>query len=114
MANIFTETHNISLVRGDDWRYEIPVIDSNNALFDWTGYANAASELRRNIDDPNPIATFTVTLSTGSIKLALAKASTVNIEPSVYLYDIQLDFPDGSLQTIIRGTLTVVADVTLL
>lgn len=29
-----------------------------------------------------------------------------------YLYDIQLTFPDGARQTYVRGTLTVVADVT--
>lgn len=114
MANIFTETHNISLVRGDDWRYEIPVVDSNNTPFDFTGYTSPQSELRRNIDDPNPIATFTVTLSTGIIKLTLAKASTALIEPGTYLYDIQLTFPDTTLQTIIRGDFRVVADVTLL
>ena len=113
MANIFTVSHDISLIRGDDWRYEIPVIDSNNAAFDWTGYTSPQSELRRNVDDPNPIATFTVELESGLVRLNLAKALTANIEPGNYLYDFEVIFPDLSLQTLINGKFTVVADITL-
>ena len=114
MANIFKVTHNISQVRGDDWKYTIPVKDTNNADFDWTGFTTPQSEMRRQIDDPSPVAVFTVTLETGKVILELANTSTVNIEPGTYVYDIQVIFPDLRKQTIIGGNFTVEADVTLL
>jgi hypothetical protein len=113
MANIFTETHDLSLVRGDDWRYEIPVIDSNNAAFDWTGYTSPKSEMRRNIDDPNIIADLAPDIETGLVRLNQAAANTLNIEPGTYYYDFEVVFPDLTKQTLIRGKITVIADVTL-
>lgn len=36
----------------------------------------------------------------------------IDVPAGRYLYDIQVTFPDGSRQTYVRGTLTVISDVT--
>ena len=58
MANIFTATTTITLRRGDDWDYEIPVKDSNNDDYDFTGWTNAKCQVRKNADDTNYVIEF--------------------------------------------------------
>lgn len=115
MANISKAIHNINVTRGDDWSYEIPVFDSSRNPQDWTGWANAKSQVRRKVDDETFIIEFAgadIELTTGKIVLKAASAVTADIDPFSYVYDIEADTPSGNKLTFIAGAFTVESDVT--
>lgn len=115
MANIFFESHSIVLKRGDSWNYEIPVTDSNNQAFDFTGWTNFKSQVRTQADATNVTIEFTgatIDVVTGIITLIADTAATTLLTPNVYTYDIQADLPSGQLITFIGGTFEITTDVT--
>jgi len=115
MPNIFKEAHAIEITRGDDIDYEIPIVDSNNAAFDFTGWTAFASHVRIAPESENTTLEFTggnIVATTGTITLTAAKALTAVIKPQVYFYDIEAIDPDTVQRTIISGTFTMLSDVT--
>jgi len=115
MPNIFKESHAIEITRGDDIDYEIPVTDSNNAAFDFTGWTAFASHVRPEANSENTTLEFTggnIVATTGKITLTAAKALTAVIAPNTYTYDIEAIDPDTVQRTIIGGTFTILPDVT--
>lgn len=82
------------------------------------GGTTLAGQVRTTPEAPSATATFTVTADAdqganpGLMQVTLAAADTANLTASTYAYDIQITWPDSTVQTILYGTLTVTKEVT--
>lgn len=114
MANISLVTHNIRLVKNDDWNYNITVVDASGNPFDFTGWTGKA-EMRKTETSANVILTFqtptTMVLTAGNINLNAPKANT-GMNSGAYVYDIEFVDDAGESRTLIKGVFTVVEDIT--
>lgn len=48
----------------------------------------------------------------GEFTISLAAATTAAVTNTQSAYDVQITWPDGEVQTILKGTLTMIEDVT--
>ena len=104
------------LVRGDDWTLKLNITSSGSAV-DVTGYTYYWT-LKDNVDDADPGALQVTASPTGSaaqageVVLSAAAATTTNITPQTYNYDVQQVNGSGVVQTLLLGKIKVVKDIT--
>jgi hypothetical protein len=102
--------------RGDTWAgFESFIIKVNNTPVDLTN-ASIKIDFRKQIDSP-----VALTLSTANGSVVLSNPSQgifsippriINIPFGIYLYDIQVTYPNGVVTTYVEGTWEIVADIT--
>lgn len=105
---------NISLYQGDTFELLFR-LKSGTSYVDLTG-ATPTAQIRASADAASPIISFTAALTDqtatpGGVMLTLSAAQTSGLTANG-VWDVQLAYPDGSVKTYLKGTVTVVKEVT--
>ena len=104
---------NIVIDAGADFQQIFTLEGSNNSALNLTGYT-ATAKMKKHPASLNDTATFSVSFISrlqGQLKISLGSATTKDIKPGRYSYDVLLN--DGSLKTrIVSGSAIVTAGVT--
>lgn len=106
MYNVFM--NDISMHRGDDAEFDIIVTD-NTGCGEYTLQDGDSLKfsMKKSIDDSELVLTKNLNKS----KLIIAHSDTASLDFGSYVYDIQLTFADGKIQTIIVGKLELEKEV---
>lgn len=106
---------NISIYRGDTYKMLVRVWtltedDNSGGPFDLTG-TTVLAQIRSSVNDVMPQTTFvTATPTAGVVQLTLTSGQTALLTmPAVY--DVQLHLPDGTVRTLVQGTIIINNDV---
>ena len=103
---------NLVIDQGTTFNADIDLVDSNDEVYDLTGYT-VASQMRKNYTSS---AAVTFTCSTngagGKIFLSLTASATATIEPGRYLYDVEITSPGGVKTRVVEGIVTVTPGMT--
>lgn len=106
----------ITIIKGDDYAHVVTLNTKVAGVLtpvNITGRTYTA-QLRKVVSQLLPDATFTCTVTSavnGQITITLSNAITRNLKVDCYHWDLQQN-ASGILNTILRGTATVVSDVT--
>lgn len=107
---------NITVYQGDtfDLVFRLRNPDTSEgpgSYIDLTG-CTAKAQVRSTEIDPTVLAEFTPTVDgvNGQVSLRLSSTQTAGLAAGVW--DVQLTFPDGTIKTYLKGTVTVVKEVT--
>ena len=104
---------NIIIDAGADFNQIFTLEGSNNSALNLSGYS-ATAKMKKHPASLNDTATFSVSIVNailGQLKISLGSATTKDIKPGRYSYDILLN--DGSIKTrIVSGSAIVTAGVT--
>ena len=104
---------NIIIDAGADFNQIFTLEGSNNSALNLSGYT-ATAKMKKHPATLNDTATFSVSVVNailGQLKISLGSATTKDIKPGRYSYDILLN--DGSIKTrIVSGSAIVTAGVT--
>ncbi len=104
---------NIIIDAGADFNQIFTLEGSNNSALNLSGYT-ATAKMKKHPASLNDTATFSVSVVNallGQLKISLGSATTKDIKPGRYSYDILLN--DGSIKTrIVSGSAIVTAGVT--
>ena len=104
---------NIIIDAGADFNQIFTLEGSNNSALNLNGYT-ATAKMKKHPASLNDTATFSVSVVNallGQLKISLGSATTKDIKPGRYSYDILLN--DGSIKTrIVSGSAIVTAGVT--
>ena len=103
---------NITIDQGSDFSVTIDVTNSDDSVFDLTGYT-VASQMRKNYASLSPAATFTCkhSGSSGEITISLTSNTTNSIEPGRYLYDVEIT-ANNVITRVVEGIATVTPGIT--
>jgi len=114
----FTRRELSPFARGDDWTLKFTLRDGQGATLDITGYSYWMT-LKKDADsaDPGdaqigPISAGSPDASNGIIYMTFPKATTYDLIPGSYHYDLQQVDDQGNVQTILLGKVTVAKDIT--
>jgi hypothetical protein len=107
-------TYDIELRQGDSYAQVITFREGDGTTpLNLTGYTVRA-QLRRWPSSPDGV-DFTIDttqLVLGEITIRLSGAQTTGLRPRPYSWDLELEEPGGTVQTVLAGTVTVNAQVT--
>jgi len=104
------------LVRGDDWTIKLNITE-NSAVVNITGYEYWLT-LKSNIDTADPgqvqvsIVASGANATNGIVYITVPNATTYNVTPGTYNYDVQQIDTANKITTILLGKVKVVKDVT--
>ena len=104
--------YDITIEQGSDFSLQLTVQDGGSAK-DLTGYS-VRGQIRSTIDASTIAAEFTGTVSNatgGILTISLPYTTTDDIAPGLYYYDVEI-YTAGSVQKLIKGTATVLGEVT--
>jgi hypothetical protein len=102
---------NLSLYRGDDFSFTLPVTNPDGSAYTLTG-CTALAQIRATATAPDPpTAVFTTSLATNIITLSLSNTVSAGIAVGAYVWDCQLMDASAKIHTIAAGAVTVTADV---
>jgi hypothetical protein len=115
-------TYNITLYRGDDWS-QVFTFATGTSLsstpIDLTG-STIVADIRSSENSGTVLATFTISNrldSAGTFTMSLPDATTTTLGNGTLasgpgVFDIQVTSPGGLVTTYIKGTITMILDVT--
>ena len=105
------------LYRGDSRQYTLSFTNNDGSKIDITGWkiyftlkkyawkADANADLKKDITaHSNPLE--------GETKITLTTGDTKNLGIGVYIFDIQIKRADGTILTVLKGTLEIMLDIT--
>ena len=105
---------NIVIDAGADFNQIFTLEGSNNSALNLTGYS-ATAKMKKHPASLNDTATFSVSIvnaQLGQLKISLGSATTKDIKPGRYSYDILLVSNAGIKSRVIGGSAIVTAGVT--
>ena len=114
----FTERELSAFAKGDDWQVEFTIKDENNTVIDITGYQYWLT-IKSDLSSADPgdgqdyALASGVDAAAGQVTLTIPRATTRNLTAGTYWYDLQQKDTGGLIQTLLRGRVRVVDDVTL-
>ena len=102
---------------GDDFPYQITVVDSDGTAVDLTGYTFYMTVKKKKGDsDTQAILKKTVTSipdpELGIVTITIDRADTLNFTAGVYPYDIKYKDASGDVRTLLIGYYNLVQGVT--
>lgn len=113
--SFFPATHNFDVYAGDTYTFTI-TYKENSVGVDLTGTTLASSIATAAGETATTTMTVTAaadqTANPGQMNVTLPAANSDLLTGASYVYDIEVTWPDTSVQTILRGTITVTQDVT--
>lgn len=99
---------------GDSFSRSIAVKNPNTSNYDFTNHT-ARMQVKEGAFFTTSVLELTsssgITLSTGSLVIDVSPED-MQIKPGVYVYDVEITLPSGSVQTWYGGTFTINGDVT--
>ena len=103
---------NLGLYQGDDASFTVFVTTDGTNPANITGYT-AQAQMRADVaDNCSSIAlTIATSVSSPNVTLTIPRTQTSGLAGR-YLWDLQLTAPSGTIQTILRGSVLVVQEVT--
>lgn len=114
-------THNIEIYRGDTYTkfLRIRAKDENGdpgPYVDLTG-STPKAQIRLTEDDPDVAAEFTAVLGNqttfpGSVHLSLTDTQTRGLDAVNHVWDMEITHADTSVRTYLKGSVTVLKEVT--
>ena len=105
---------NIVIDAGADFQQIFTLEGANNSALNLTGYS-ATAKMKKHPASLNDTATFSVSIvnaQLGQLKISLGSATTKDIKPGRYSYDILLVSNAGIKSRVIGGSAIVTAGVT--
>ena len=105
---------NIVIYAGADFNQIFTLEGSNNSALNLTGYS-ATAKMKKHPASLNDTASFSVSIvnaQLGQLKISLGSATTKDIKPGRYSYDILLVSNAGIKSRVIGGSAIVTAGVT--
>jgi hypothetical protein len=107
-------THNLELRQGDDFTQILSFFEADGTTpKNLTGY-QVRAQLRRwpSSLDGIDLVIDTDQLVMGTVTISLSGATTTALRVRPYVWDLELEEPGGTVQTVLAGTVTVQAQVT--
>ena len=104
--------YDITIEQGSDFSLQLTVQDGGSAK-NLTGYS-VRGQIRSTVDAATIAAEFTGTIinpTGGILTIRLPYTTTDDIAPGLYYYDVEI-YTAGSVQKLIKGTATVLGEVT--
>ena len=102
---------NLSLYRGDDFSFTMPVTHQDGSAYDLTGCTILAQIRATAMAADPPTAVFTSSVATNIITLSLAGTASAAIAVGTYVWDCQITDASAKVHTIAAGAVTMTADV---
>jgi hypothetical protein len=107
-------TTNFTIYTGIDFQqtFVFEGINSNSRL-NLTDH-NLCAKMRK-AEDSSTSTSFVVTVTdpgNARVALSMSNSTTAGLKPGKYLYDILLEYPDGTIERIVEGTVHVKRAVT--
>lgn len=113
------ERIDLSMVRGDTLETTLTFTDADDNVIDitdWTIFFTVKKEEYLTDDDDSEAEiskSETITDGTsGQYTLTIDPEDTEEVDPGLYVYDIQIKKDDGSIQTVVIGNFEIIQDVT--
>lgn len=108
---VLPATINLVIYQGDDFFFDMQVVDQNSNLIDLTN-SQPMSQIRLTPDGPTVLASFVVTIDTGVLGLLHfhLPALQSNLLPLTSAWDVQLSNPN--ITTLAAGSVTCEPQVT--
>lgn len=110
-----TTYKNLFINQGSYFSTSLTAVDENGSQLQITagsGYT-ASGQLRRSYDSSSKVSfTAQITGSTGTIQISLGATHSAALKYGNYVYDVELDFPDGKTVRQQQGIATVDPEVT--
>jgi hypothetical protein len=108
-------THNLELRQGDDFTQILSFFEADGTTpKNLTGY-QVRAQLRRWPSSPDGIDLVIDTdqlVLGGTVTISLNGATTTALRVRPYVWDLELEEPGGTVQTVLTGSVTVLAQVT--
>jgi hypothetical protein len=102
------------IYQGDDYSAVVTVTDGTNTPPDLSGYT-AQAQIRQGPADANPDIVVDITVSLtppNQIQLSIPRTTTTTLSHPLYMWDLALTAPDGTVETILRGWAQMTREVT--
>lgn len=105
--------YDLRVEQGATLALDIECLDDAGKPMDLTGCTTAAQIRYRHVD-PNPAAVFTAALSEtpGLVSLKLPASQSGALTKSAGFWDVELTFPDGTVQRLAEGKVAISPEVT--
>jgi hypothetical protein len=104
----------LSVDQGSTFETTIDIKQDDGTAINLSGFS-FAGQIRKSYYSTNPTASFTITPivgSVGTITVSLNAATTANIRPGRYLYDIKMTDTGAKITRVIEGIITITPQVT--
>ena len=96
---------NITIDQGTTFNTSVALTDSYGNPLDLSAFT-ANSQIRKWYTSSSAV-NFTVTITEGNISLSMNAASTANLTPGRYVYDVLLTDSQNSVTRVVEGIVTV-------
>jgi hypothetical protein len=110
-------TYNLSIDQGSDWTKIFLWQDSHGTPVNLSGFT-ARMMIKVNASDSSSVVTLTtentriMLYADGHIVLSIAGTISEKVKPGSYVYDLRLTGPSYPNKILLRGSVTVIANVT--
>jgi hypothetical protein len=113
---VAASTHNFKVYRGDNWTVDLVVVDNVNAPIDLSG-ADIKMQIKNKPDDATAVKELNLTngISVGGDDnnvITIDSEGDLDVRPNDYVYDLQVTYSGGRVVTYLRGSFSVVKDIT--
>lgn len=104
----------INAVQGKTWELMLTIKNKNGTPLNLSN-ATLRGHIKRSPQDSVPVSRWRcliVNPTEGKAKVVLSANETTNIPQGIYVFDLELELPDGKVLEIMRGVLNVEYEVT--
>ena len=112
-----SNVENLEIYRGDTENINLAFTNDAEEAIDITG-ATIHFTVKHFKDDADSVALIQKEIDShtnaagGLSQINIVAADTQDLEPAVYVYDIQIEFEDGTKKTIVIGNFSILHDIT--
>lgn len=107
--------YNIIIEQGATYELTVTIKQPNRIPMDLTGYIGR-SQIRKSFDSATITASFVITFfeprTDGKVMLSLTNVATSGIPTDNYVYDFEVESPDGKVFRILQGEVSISPEVT--
>jgi len=114
MAVTQKTAENFEIDQGSDFSKTFTVTTDGSTVYNITGLSLQA-QMRKGFDSSSATATFTASLvsaTSGTYKLTLSNSTTASITAGRYVYDVELNLADSTIEKVHYGIITVNPEAT--
>lgn len=104
----------LTVDQGTTFETTLDLVDDGGAAINVAGYA-FTGQIRKSYYSSNTTANLTITVTNnanGNLMMTMNSATTANIKPGRYLYDVKMVDTTNTVTRIVEGVLTVTPQVT--
>ena len=108
-------TKNLYIDQGANFQMSLTAFDSAGSVLSITsgsGYTATGKLAKSYLASSKISFVCSITGSTGQVSIALGATALSGIRPGVYVYDVEVQSPDGKVYRIVQGNVTIDPNVT--